>query len=74
MQMETKFKVLSDITWYVLNEKEARYAWENLTELEIYRLHDDDSESLIEDDEEFHNALIDGSVLGIDAKYRINLN
>lgn len=71
--METKFKVLSDITWYVLTEKEARHVWDNLGLLEIYRLHDDNSESLIEDDEEFHDALIDGSVLAIEAKYRENL-
>jgi len=71
--METKFKVLSDITWYVLTEKEARHAWDNIPQLEIYRLHEDNSESLVEDDEDFHEALIDGSVLAIEAKYRINL-
>lgn len=67
--METKFKVLSDITWYVLSEKEARHAWDNIPQLEIYRLHEDNSESLID----FHEALIDESVLAIEAKYRINL-
>jgi hypothetical protein len=71
--METKFKVLSDITWYMLTEKEARHAWDNIPQLEIYRLYEADSESLIEDDEEFHEALIDGSVLAIEAKYRENL-
>lgn len=70
--METKFKQVKGMIWYKINEKQARHIWVNLTELEIYRLHEDDSESLIEDDEDFHSALIDGSILAVEAKYREN--
>ena len=71
--METKFKVLSDITWYVLTEKEARHAWDNIPQLEIYRLSDDNSESLIDDDDMFEDALMFNATLAIEAKYRENL-
>ena len=70
--METKFKQVKDMIWYKINEKQARHIWENLTQLEIYRLYDDGSEALIEDDEDFHTALIDGSTLAVEAKYRDN--
>ena len=70
--METKFKELKGVIWYKITEKEARHIWENITQLEIYRLYDDGSEALIEDDEEFHTSLIDGSVLAVEAKYREN--
>jgi hypothetical protein len=70
--METKFKELKGVIWYEITEKEARHIWENVTQLEIYRLFDDGSEALIEDDEDFHKALIDGSTLAVEAKYREN--
>lgn len=71
--METKFKQVEGMTWYKLSHSEARHIWLFATHVELYRLHDDNSESLIEDDEDFHDALIDGSTIGMDVEFKNEL-
>lgn len=70
--MKTKFKELKGVIWYKITEKEARHIWENIPMLEVYILNDDGSETSVEDDDQFQDALLFGAILAVEAKYREN--
>lgn len=71
--MTAKIKQVEGMTWYILDQNEARHIWLFATHVELYRLYDDGSESLILGDEEFGDALIDGSTIGMDVEFKNEL-
>lgn len=62
-----RIKITSDnFVWHILTSSEAKQIFERV---EIYALHDDDSESLIESEAELDTHIRKGSRIGIEAGF-----
>ena len=67
MQTENMKITKDGFVWKVINKEQALRIWNaNIKALELYVLHSDDAESLIESDEQFFDAIENKLYIGIE--------
>jgi len=68
--MKHKLKVVDNFVFLIVNDKAKRLFATNL--FELYVLHDDNTESLINTNDELKSALSNGDYIGIEGDYLFN--
>ena len=68
--MQHKLKVIDNFVWFIVNDKAKRLFATDL--FELYILHDDNTESLINTNDELKSALSNGDLIGIEGDYLFN--
>jgi len=68
--MKHKIKVVNNFVWFIVNDKAKEIF--NTGLFELYILHDDATESLINDIDELKSALEIGYYIGIEGDYLFN--